>query len=242
MSAHAVAAMELLWGRRVRVFDLDGTLVDTLPDLCAALAEAMHELGLQSLPQAVLNGLVRASLHGGLQGSVQAVLAEAQASQALMQPLLTTYEACYGRRLCERSRPYDGVPEVINRLLDQGAPMAVCTNKSARQATEILEALDLLSSFQLVVGADTCTHRKPSPVPLLYAIAQLGGEPLEALLVGDSEVDRACAEAAGVPLLWHASGYGERMDTIDGVNSPAYFMRWRSLLRAPSAHLEHEHG
>lgn len=198
------SAGSLFWSRAVRVFDLDGTLVDTLPDLTRALNAALADLGLPRVDA----GLVRASLHGGLEGSVEAALVAAGAPVALSPLLLDRYGLQYDAMLTEQSRPYPGVPELLERLRDRGDRLAVCTNKQEPQALRLLGRLGLAAFFTSVVGADTCGQRKPHPAPLLHAVEALGGSSAQALLVGDSLVDLHCARAAGIDCLLFGGGYG----------------------------------
>lgn len=216
----------LFWSRPLRVFDLDGTLVDTLPDLTLALDTALADLGLPVVGAA----LVRASLHGGIDGSVDAALAHLQAPTALRGLLLARYRQHYDAALTRHSRAYPGVHELLERLRQRGDRLAVCTNKQQAQAQRVLGSLGLAPFFGMVVGADTCGQRKPHAAPLLHAIAALGGPRAQALFVGDSEVDRACAEAAGVDCLIFGSGYG-------GIDDPAQaaFDSWLALLAGEPA-------
>jgi 2-phosphoglycolate phosphatase len=194
----------LFWSRRVRVFDLDGTLVHTLPDLAGALNRALRELGFHAVP----TSLVRASLHGGLEGSVAAAAAWLRVPTQVQAPLLARYRRHYAAGLALRSVPYDGVVELLAHLSARGEPLAVCTNKATREAEALLDALGLLEHFALVVGADTCGERKPHPKPLHHTLLHLGARVDEVVFVGDSAVDADCAAAAGVQHLWFSKGYG----------------------------------
>lgn len=195
----------LFWARPVRVFDLDGTLVDTLPDLVRALNDALMDLGLPAVPPDV----VRQSLHGGIEGSVDAALQFLQAPAALREMLLARYNLHYDDTPAQTSRPFAGVHEVLQRLLARGERLAVCTNKQQVVAQRVLGMLGLAPFFSVVVGADTCDQRKPHPAPLLHAIGALGASRSQSLLVGDSDVDRACADAAGVECVIFGGGYGD---------------------------------
>ena len=214
MSGH-----RLFWDRSARVFDLDGTLVDTLPDLSRTLNAALADLGLPG----VATEVVRRSLHGGLEASVDSALQTLQAPVALRELLLSRYQAHYDTAPAQHSRPYPGVPELLERLRSRGDTLAVCTNKPQALAQRLLGCLGLASSFRVVVGADTCGQRKPHPAPLLHALDALGATPQQAVLVGDSAVDLACAEAAGVDCLLFAGGYGD-------VSHPHRFAQWAQLL------------
>ncbi|MDH4392122.1 MAG: HAD-IA family hydrolase [Aquabacterium sp.] len=218
-------AGSLFWSRAVRVFDLDGTLVDTLPDLTRALNVALSDLGLPEVDSA----LVRASLHAGLEGSVDAALVAAGAPAALTDMLLARYRLHYDALLSEQSLPYPGVPELLEQLRLRGDRLAVCTNKQEPQALRLLGSLGLAAYFSSVVGADTCGQRKPHPAPLLHAIGALGGTCVQALMVGDSVVDLHCAQAAGVDCVLFAGGYGT------GAEGPvSRFESYAELLAAQS--------
>lgn len=219
-------AAALLWSRRGLVFDLDGTLVDTLPDLTASLNHALRELGLETVTPA----LVSRSLHGGLEGSAVAALATQDVpggADRALPALLSLYGKRYAAACAQLSRPYPGVREVLAQLQHDGVPMSVCTNKTEAQALQLLGALDLLHRFDGVVGADTCGRRKPHPEPLQRALALLGVPAAQALLVGDSEVDRDCAQAAGIALLAFEGGYGEWAPQVQ-----PRFADWTALLAA----------
>lgn len=199
MSVH-----RLFWSRRVRIFDLDGTLIHTLPDLAGALNQALREMGFRPLPET----LVRASLHAGLEGTVAAASTYLRLPEQVKAPLLARYRRCYAAGLALRSTPFDGVPELLAQLSARREPLGVCTNKPQREAEELLVAFGLRKHFGVVVGADTFAERKPHPLPLRRAVARLGGRLGEALFIGDSAVDAACARAAGTAHLWYGRGYG----------------------------------
>lgn len=199
-----MSVSKLFWSRRMRIFDLDGTLIHTLPDLAGALNQALRELGFRPVPET----LVRASLHGGLEGSVAAAGTYLRLPAEVQGPLLMRYRRHYAAGLALRSSVFDGVPEMLAQLSARREPLAVCTNKTQREAEELLAAFGLRQHFTVVVGADTCAERKPHPMPLRHAVARLGGKLGEALFVGDSAVDAACARAAGTAHIWFARGYG----------------------------------
>lgn len=199
-----MSASRLFWSRRVRIFDLDGTLIHTLPDLAGALNQALREFGFRSVPET----LVRASLHGGLEGSVAAACTYLRLPPEVQAPLLVRYRRTYGAGLALRSSVFEGVPEMLTQLSARRDPLAVCTNKPQHEAEELLAAFGLRRHFAVVVGADTCAERKPHPMPLRHAVARLGAKLGEALFIGDSAVDAACARAAGTAHLWYGRGYG----------------------------------
>jgi 2-phosphoglycolate phosphatase len=211
-------ACALFWSLPYRVFDLDGTLVDTLPDLTDSLNDALADMHLPSVDAS----LVRASLHGGLEGSVDAAIARLGVRTEVRGALLDAYRRRYEAGVLIRSSVYDGVRELLQALGDERAQTAVCTNKPESIAIQVLDGLGLLEYFKVVVGGDSCSAKKPDPLPMRYALANLGGSPEQALLVGDSDVDAMCARAAGVPLLWYTGGYGHAPGHKDDLGIRAF--------------------
>jgi phosphoglycolate phosphatase len=200
-----VNAVALLCASPALVFDLDGTLVDTLPDLTDALNQALREHACAPVSAA----LVRRSLHGGVETSVDAALGAAGAADpALAHAVLMRYQGLLDEQPVRGSRPYPGVADLLHHCRARGQRLAVCTNKREAPARRVLQEVGLADFFTVVVGADTCAHRKPHAEPLLHAIAGLACLPAQAALVGDSPVDQACAAAAGIGFLLFAGGYG----------------------------------
>lgn len=195
----------LLQARRAIVFDLDGTLVDTLPDLAAALDAALAELGAPAVPAA----LVRRSLHGGLEASALEAVRYLQLGETLAAPLAVAYARHYGSAPARASRPYPGVPALLERLSSDGTRLAVCTNKQLVQAERLLQATGLDRHIEAVIGADSCARRKPDPEPVRLALARLDATARDAVMVGDSVVDVRAAHAAGLVSLVHVAGYGD---------------------------------
>jgi phosphoglycolate phosphatase len=210
-------------GAAAVVFDLDGTLVDTLPDLWAALVEALRSIGAGDVPADV----VRSSLHGGLEATALAALDYLDLPQQRLGPLVEAYGHCYEARDHRGCVPYDGVADCLAALGALRMPMAVCTNKRVAQAEQLLRRTGLRPHFGVVVGPETTSHPKPHPRPLLHAVDALGAEPRAALLVGDSIVDAECARAAGVPFVLHRGGYGA--DAVPRAWVAAGFDRYAEL-------------
>ena len=206
-------------GRKALVFDLDGTLVDTIPDLTVTLNLALAEQGLEEVD----SDLVEESLHDGLEGSVDAALKRQAADgtraadPALRGELLRRYDYHYALNVSESSRAFAGVEDVLARLRLQGAALAVCTNKSQVLSERLLSDLGLISYFDAVIGAASQRPRKPAPQPLWEALQRLNTEPAGAVLVGDSWVDVHCAQAAGVDCLIHGAGYGKITTAAPGI-------------------------
>lgn len=189
------------------VFDLDGTLVDTAPDLVAVLNQVLGEAGLLPLPfeegRNLIGGGAKALLERGF----------AQAGEALSETrgdkLFGRFLTLYRDRLAEMSRPYPGVVDTLAQLTAAGATLAVCTNKRTDLSVALLAQLDLTRFFATVMGPDSAGARKPDRRHLEAAVAGAGGDLARALMVGDSIADAAAARAAGVPLVLVSFGYTE---------------------------------
>ena len=187
-------------------FDLDGTLVDTAPDLVRALNAAVTPVGLAPVP---LNA-VRGMIGRGARALIEAAYAresrslEPDALEARMDVFMDTYRA----GLADESRPFPHVVETLDSLLATGARLSVCTNKTTKLAAPLLEALGLASRFERIIGADLAPEKKPHPSHLIEAF---GGEPDGfCALVGDSAPDVGAAKAAGAFAAVYIHGYSEK--------------------------------
>jgi len=195
---------------RILIFDLDGTLVDSAPDLAAAANAMLGELGAPALPEAA----IRSMIGDGVALLVRRVL-EASRLQEVSEPAaLARFRALYDACLTERTRPYPDVPETLARLHSTGHRLGICTNKPVAPTRRILEAFGLARCFGAVIGGDSLPQRKPAPEPLLAAIAALGGR-LPAAMIGDSAKDVLCARAAAVTAILIPSDYGRRAADAD---------------------------
>ena len=201
------------------VFDLDGTLVDTFPSLVLSLNLALSRLGLGPVPDT----LVSETLHGGFETSAAAALAFHGAAPALQDELTSFYQHSYESLPQEAASPYPGVRDLLALLKTTGRRLAVCTNKLQVSAEDLLRKLAMRQYFDVVVGADTCSQKKPHAEPLLYAINALGVSRSNTLFVGDSVVDVECARNAEVDCTLYAGGYGglelERYDAVPRFHS-----------------------
>lgn len=187
------------------VFDLDGTLVDTHPDLIGTLswlleAEGLDPVDLEQAKNLIGHGMkpmiekaLKLQGRGGTQGEIDLVYAR--------------YVEAYERRIADASRPYPGIVAALDRFEAEGMRLAVCTNKLHRLAVKLLDALDLTRRFHVITGFDTYAVRKPHPDHLLFTIRDAGGDPTRAVMVGDSETDIRTAQAAGVPVVAYSGGY-----------------------------------
>lgn len=195
---------------RAVAFDLDGTLVDSLPDLAAAADAVRASLGKVRLPEE----MYRSFLGDGMMQLVRRVVETDgdTADDGTLQRAAEIFMRHYAAHLTGHTRAYPQVGETLSALKARQLPLAVITNKLEKFAVEILRALDLADSFSFIAGADTLPEKKPSPLPLLHTCAIFGIEPQELLMVGDSRNDILAARAAGAPVVLAAFGYGGAED------------------------------
>jgi phosphoglycolate phosphatase len=180
-------------------FDLDGTLVDSIPDLHAAAAATLAAEGRPPLAPETIRGFVG----NGLPKLDERVMAASGLPAAEHARIHAAFSARNAAAPAALTRPYPGVPEALARLRGDGCRLGLCTNKPEAMTRSILAAFGL--EFDAVVCGDSLPVRKPDPLPLLETIRALGGPP--ALYVGDSEVDAETAERAGLPFLFFRGGY-----------------------------------
>ncbi len=187
---------------RLVVFDLDGTLVDSVPDLHAALDRLAARLGLAPYDRMQ----VTAMIGDGIRVLVERALAAR--GRPFDEAALAAFAADYGRHAAVATRPFPGIPEALDMLEEAGWTLALCTNKPAAAADALLEALGLAGRFAAVGGGDSFPMRKPDPGHLLATIAAAGGTPARAAMVGDHRNDVLAAQGAGLPCLFCGWGYG----------------------------------
>lgn len=187
------------------IFDLDGTLVDTAPDLVAATNHVLAGLGLPGISEHALRPLVG---HGARFMVEHAIgPGAAKLSEEERKRLLDRFLDYYTRNIAVGSRPFEGTVPALERFIGAGAKLAVCTNKTERISRMLLEALGMSGLFSAVAGRDTFPVFKPHPDHLLGAIELAGGDSARAVMVGDSRIDIATAKAAGVPVVAVTFGY-----------------------------------
>ena len=187
------------------VFDLDGTLVDTAPDLVAATNHVLAGLGLPGISEHALRPLVG---HGARFMVEHAIGPDAaKLSEEERKRLLDRFLDYYTRNIAVGSRPFEGTVPALERFRGAGAKLAVCTNKTERISRMLLEALGMSGLFSALAGRDTFPVFKPHPDHLLGTIELAGGDSARAVMVGDSRIDIATAKAAGVPVVAVTFGY-----------------------------------
>ncbi len=188
-------------------FDLDGTLVDTAPDLIGALNVVLGERGLPHVPVEAARILVgkgaRALIARGF-----ALVCEPLRDEEV-EGLVARFIEAYRARIARESLPYEGLEDALRRLAEAGARLCVCTNKRTDLSLALLDALGLTGRFAAVTGADKAPRPKPDGSHFVAAIAEAGGELSDALMVGDTINDVLSAQAAGAPVVVVSFGYSE---------------------------------
>lgn len=189
------------------VFDLDGTLVDTAPDLVDTLNIILGREGLPPVPFAaarkMIGGGARILIERGLQAEGRPGIA------AEVDRLYKDFVAHYAEHLADRSQPFPGAVVAIEQLAAHGCRFAICTNKLESLSVRLLDALGMSSHFAAICGQDTFGVQKPDPRILLETIRKAGGQSNRAVMVGDSVNDIQVARAARVPVIAVDFGYSE---------------------------------
>ncbi|GFO56716.1 haloacid dehalogenase [Geomonas sp. Red276] len=188
---------------KLLIFDLDGTLIDSLPDLTDAANRMREHFGLSpfTIPD------VRKLVGQGARSLVERALPGASDSQ--VEEGLEIFLAYNLAHIADKTRPYPGVAETLQALHDRGFTMALVSNKNVALCREVLAKLGLDRFFPTVLGADSLPFRKPSPEPVLALVKKFELDPRECAMIGDSINDMAAGEGAGVITIGCRYGYGE---------------------------------
>ncbi len=197
---------------RAALFDLDGTLVDTAPDLAAAANRMLADLGRASLPEERIRDYVGKGVVNLVNQCFEASGGGGEEERARAQAV---FERHYTAGIADRSRPYPGVVDGLAALERAGIAMGCVTNKAGRFTEPLLELTGLRRFFGVVVSGDTVERKKPHPDPMLFAAGRLGAAPAETLVVGDSLNDVQSARAAGCPVVVVPYGYREGLSLED---------------------------
>jgi phosphoglycolate phosphatase len=187
------------------VFDLDGTLVDTAPDLVRTLNVILE--GEHMAP--VAYGAAVETVGAGARAMIDAAFASAgrAPTDAELDRLFEAFIAHYTAHIADHSRPFDGVEAALDRFAEAGWTLAVCTNKLEKMSRQLLGELGMTERFAAIAGPDTFGYRKPDPRHLTETIRVAGGSPDKAVMVGDSRFDIDVAKAAGIPVVAVNFGY-----------------------------------
>lgn len=192
----------------ILVFDLDGTLADTAPDLLDSLN---HCLELEEMPPASAAGF-NAYVGNGARVMIERAFEARRRPLAVakLDQLQATFLAHYVARMPGRSRLYDGAVSVFDEFAALGFALAVCTNKTEAMSVRLLQGLGIADRFAAICGQDTFDFRKPDPRHLLETISCAGADPARAVMIGDSRTDIDTAKAAGIPVVAVDFGYSDR--------------------------------
>jgi len=196
------------------MIDVDGTLVDSVPDLAYCIDEMMQKLGLQKWGEDkvrhwVGNGvpkLVERALSGELEG---------RPIKEVFDIAYPIFLDLYEDNTAERSYLYDGVREGLDYLKSQGYQLGCVTNKSEQFTHPLLKVLGIFNDFKIIISGDTLAKRKPDPMPLLYCAEHFNLKPEECLMLGDSVSDVKAARAAGFDIICMSYGYNHGNDIAD---------------------------
>jgi phosphoglycolate phosphatase len=193
---------------RTIVFDLDGTLIDTAPDLVDTLNVVFAREGLPPVAYETARNLIG---DGARMMIARGLAAEGRsATPARLEQLFADFITHYSDHIADRSRPFPGLVDALDALAGDGCRFAVCTNKLERLSISLLEKLNLAGRFAAICGQDTFAIQKPDPEVLRRTILAAGGSLAHAIMVGDSATDIRIARAAGVPVIAVDFGYTEQ--------------------------------
>lgn len=212
------------------VFDLDGTLVDSAPEIATALNTAMAEIDQPPFPLTEVQSFIGGGAKVALQRALTARGTHIEA--AVFDAMMASFYKKYSEVSAAGNGLYPGVVETLSALRADDIPLGVCTNKAAHITTIALEALGIARFFSTVVGARDDVPRKPAPDMLLKALGDLGTRPGEGLVVGDSKSDVGSARSAGCPVI--AVSYGYPHGPVADLGADTVIDRMPDLLR----HLE----
>lgn len=192
---------------RIIVFDLDGTLVDTAPDLINALNYVLDREGLPPVPLHLARNMIGAGARKMIERGLE--LEDRAATTADITRLTGDFIDYYAKHIADASRPFEGLESALDDLASRGCRFAVCTNKLEWLSRLLLDQLGLSPRFAAICGADTFGVSKPDPVILQQTIARAGGQLSSAVMVGDAGPDIGVARRAGIPVIGVEFGYTE---------------------------------
>ncbi|KCZ59420.1 HAD-IA family hydrolase [Hyphomonas chukchiensis] len=210
------------------VFDLDGTLVNTAPDLLDALNHVLVEGGLKPVDLPTISTMIG---HGAKAMIVKGMAAQgAEPDADRMDALFDQFLAYYEDHIAVGSRPFENALDALQTLTHEGAILAVCTNKRQRSTDRLLDALQISENFAAIVGADSVPDRKPHGDHILLTVDRAGGKRSRAIMVGDSRTDERAARNAGLPFVFVPFGY--ETETVDEIAPDAVVSNYSELVPA----------
>ena len=211
---------------RAVLFDLDGTLVDSAPDLVGCVQDVMRERGGRPLPFKSLRQFVSRGMRGLLTAAYGADFIDSEEYAGVLERCLKLYSG----RLAERTRVFPGIRPVLDSLARREIPWGVVTNKPEYLTRPLLEALGLADECAVAVGGGTTTHTKPHPEPMIFAADRLGVNPRDCVMLGDDPRDIQAARSAGMTGLAAAWGYFPPDEDLDAWGAAAILQLPADLL------------
>lgn len=194
----------LLFTKEAIVFDLDGTLLHTEPEIRMAINAALTECGFEPLdPEMALP-----NLHGPSPEVLECAIATVNIPSARIPEVHAAYQRHYKLQAHAHSKLYPGAVELLEHLRDRDFKLAICTNKNEANARHALTTAGIIDFFKVITGADTTAFPKPHPLPLTHTLKQLDVTHENAVLIGDTHVDARCAAHCNVDFILHQNGYG----------------------------------
>lgn len=215
---------------RAAVWDLDGTLVDSAPDLAAALGKLLSESG--------LSGPTVARTRNMIGGGVKRLVAQgfeaagAPLAEDRLRSCSDRFMELYGACATEHTVPFPGIPELLDALSTQRFFHGICTNKPLALTRQIVRELGLDRHFHTVIGGDSTPEKKPHPLPLQTCLEEMGVNRSRAVMIGDSAADLGAARAVGIPVVLVTFGYSP--EPVANLNPDALIDRFDELPKALS--------
>jgi phosphoglycolate phosphatase len=199
----------LLLSKEAIVFDLDGTLLHTEPDIRMAINSALTECGHRTIdPNVELP-----NLHGPSRELVGSAVALVDFPEEGLDVLIPAYQRHYKLQAHAHSTLYPGVMAMLEHLRERDIKLAICTNKIEANARHALQTTDIIDFFSVITGSDTTAFPKPHPLPLSHTLKELDVAHVNAVLIGDTHVDARCAAHCNVDFILHQNGYGRPSET-----------------------------
>jgi phosphoglycolate phosphatase len=194
------------------IFDLDGTMIDTAPDLIAATNYTLGVFGMEPVGEEIIEPAVGLGAKAMLHAAMLSLGREP--SKHELAEMLGHFIDYYSDNIAVRSAPFPGLEDALRTLQADGALLGICTNKLERLAVKLMKTLELDHYFSAIAGADTFPVRKPDRGHLLGTIQAVGGNPARSVMIGDSLADAKAAQSAGVPFIAVSFGYGEPVELL----------------------------
>ncbi len=188
---------------RAVIFDLDGTLIDSAPDICASANILLEQNELVPLTL----GQIHSFIGNGVPKLIERILRHVHKPLSLQEKWVQDFLKVYEENLSVHTKIFDGVEEVLYHLSARGVKLAICTNKPKKATDLILKHLNLSHYFEVVISGDCADEKKPSAAPLLKALEGIGVERAHALFIGDSVIDARAAQNADMAFGYYSSGY-----------------------------------